>query len=83
MDQTDNANEHMSDGHKCKTGCCNVCCGCSCHISMGKGYWMRRFLVLIVGVALAFWCGYKLGMMKGFILSEYGGGVPYQWMMNK
>jgi hypothetical protein len=50
---------------------------------MGKGYWMRRFLVLIVGVALAFWCGYKLGMMKGFILSEYGGGVPYQWMMNK
>jgi hypothetical protein len=83
MDHMDNKNEMENNGHKCKTGCCNACCGCACHLGMKKGYYMRHFLVLIVGVLLAFWCGYKLGMMKGFILSEYGGPTPtYRWMMN-
>jgi hypothetical protein len=56
-------------GHSCPQGkCCHACCGCACHIfNMNRGYWLRRWFTLIVGVILAFWVGYKLGEIKGYL----------------
>lgn len=67
----------QGEKHICKTGnCCDGCCGCACHSSSKRGYWVRRFLVLIIGVLLAFWCGYKLGMIKGIMVTGLTSSAP-------
>lgn len=64
--------------HGGKDECCQGCCECSCHHGWGRRYYLRRFLVLVLGVVLAFWCGFKLGIIKGYMLGNgyYGFGRP-------
>lgn len=51
------------------------------HGGMRK-YWRRHFIVLVVGIVLAFWVGMKLGELKGWMMSSYGMmPVRHGWMM--
>ncbi len=79
--------ECTNDGH---------CCGCEgCGVVCFKRnpairrYWTRHFLVLIFGVIAAFFVGYHLGQLKGYLMSGYapypmhdqGWGDSNGWMM--
>ncbi len=52
--------------------CCD-CDGCSALCNRGglrrslKGYWVRHFIILVLGVIAAFLVGYYLGQMKGYV----------------
>lgn len=46
--------------------------GCVCGWKAYKGYGARRFVVLAIGMLLAFWLGMKMGEIKGFMKSMYG-----------
>ncbi len=83
----ENNTKETKNGHTCPVDgghCCdcNGCGGMCMHGGM-KRYWKRHFIVLIVGVILAFWVGLKIGELKGFVMGSYG-MVPMRhsgWMM--
>ncbi len=72
-------NDMNMKGHTCPVG---HCCGCSGCDGMGgsmmmhhggmRGYWRRHFMVLVIGVILAFFVGMKLGVIKGYMMRDYG-----------
>ncbi len=39
---------------------------------------MHRMIFVLLVVMLAFWCGLKLGEIKGFMTATYGYGIPYR-----
>lgn len=52
-----------------------------------RGYYGRHFLVLVIGVVLAFFVGMKLGEVKGWMIREagmpmrmHGWGMRYDMM---
>ncbi len=70
----------VHEGH-----CCNCDgCGSMCRRGGMRGYYGRHFLVLIIGVVLAFFVGMKLGEMKGWMMAS--SGMPMRthhgWMMD-
>ncbi len=75
MDKMENNEMNMKKDHMCPTnGHCCKCDGCGgmcMHGGMRK-YWRRHFLVLILGVILAFFVGMKLGEIKGYMMGMYG-----------
>jgi hypothetical protein len=66
----------------CKSACQGGSCGgmqgmYGCH--GGKRHLMKVVLKLLI-VIIIFWCGFKLGVMTGFIRAEYGNGNGYRMM---
>lgn len=57
----------VHEGHCCNCNGCGAMCG-----HKMRGYYGRHFIVLVVGVILAFFVGMKLGEMKGWMFSQYG-----------
>ncbi len=72
--------EQNKKNHTCPTNgahCCE-CTGCNaqgsgmCMHGGMRRYWKRHFIVMVIGVILAFFVGMKLGEIKGFMMREYG-----------
>ena len=82
----ENKGNMSKDGHVCVGDKCSMCgSGCNhCSMISMKHHMRKRFLVLLFAVVLAFFVGMKVGIIKGFSFSNYGGEM-YRggWMMNK
>ena len=59
-----NMNKSTPEHNSCDT--CGACTHCGEKHGM-KRYLIRHFLVLILGVLLAFWVGMQLGEIKGYM----------------
>jgi hypothetical protein len=81
MDSTEQKNNDMTKkNHACPpNGHCCECEGCGSMCMRGtmmhgmKKYWVRHFIVLILGVIASFYVGMKLGEIKGYLMASYGG----------
>jgi len=84
MDNIENKVNVTKDDHVCEHGKCSCCGGCNlCSMSM-KHYMGRRFLVLVFAVLIAFFVGMRVGVIKGFVMSNYGvDSYKSGWMMNR
>lgn len=54
---------------------------CDCTTNGGmimKRHMMHRMIFVLLVVMLAFWCGLKLGEIKGFMTATYGYGMSYR-----
>lgn len=76
MENTTQTNTPANDKHICAHGNDNHCCNCagcgSSFFASHKGYFIRRWISILVGVLLAFFVGMKLGEIKGYIHGSYG-----------
>lgn len=65
--------------------CCN-CEGCGWGMNGGmRRHGPLRMLIVVLGALIIFWCGFKLGTINGFFMSEYSkmGQVYGPRMMNE
>lgn len=76
MQQPDQ-NKKVCTHHCCECDGCGAVCAHG--IGIRKGYWVRHFLILVFGVIAAFFVGYSLGELKGYIMASYG--VPMHTRM--
>ncbi|MFZ4500576.1 MAG: hypothetical protein ACOYMZ_03775 [Minisyncoccia bacterium] len=54
---------------------------CDCTTNGGmimKRHMMHRMIFVLLVVILAFWCGLKLGEIKGFMAATYGYGMHHR-----
>jgi hypothetical protein len=63
-----------TNDHTCTPGHCCACDGCGVMCKrdhQGERNWVRHFVILIVGVIAAFFIGYYLGKLKGYVMAQY------------
>ncbi|MCL5006768.1 MAG: hypothetical protein M1153_01285 [Patescibacteria group bacterium] len=68
-----------SQGCRCEI-CSNRCAVCGGYHWTG-GSWVWRALVAVIILTITFWCGIKIGEVKGYVEAGYGGyETPYGGM---
>lgn len=76
----ENRNSHP-EGCKCER-CCGRCFSCGGYHHWYGGHWIWRALVAAIILTITFWCGIKIGEIKGYVEANYGEyGMPYGRMM--
>ncbi|MDE2144460.1 MAG: hypothetical protein KGJ01_00575 [Patescibacteria group bacterium] len=69
------------EGCKCEK-CCGRCFTCGGYHHWAGGHWLWRALVAAIILTITFWCGVKIGEIKGYVEANYGGyGMQYGRMM--